>query len=149
MLDEIAAKLNIPVNLLKQQNIMNKTIAQQLNIKDFPVIIKDKNGNEIYYEDSNGYWRKYEYDQNGKQIYYENSTGSWIKYEYDQNGNEIYYEYSNGFWEKREYNQNGNQIYFENSNGYIIDNRPKVVELTIDQIAEKLNIDVNLLKIKK
>ena len=149
MLDEIAAKLNIPVNLLKQQNIMNKTIAQQLNIKDFPVIIKDKNGNEIYYEDSNGYWRKYEYDQNGKQIYYENSTGSWIKYEYDQNGNEIYYEYSNGFWEKREYNQNGNQIYFENSNGYIIDNRPKVVELTIDQIAEKLNIPVNLLKIKK
>ena len=65
---------------------MNKTIAQQLNIKDFPFEIKDKNGNRIY---------------------------------------------------------------LENSDGYIEDNRPKVVELTIDQIAEKLNIPVNLLKIKK
>ena len=86
---------------------MNKTIVQQLNIKDFPFEIKDKNGNKIYVENSKGYWRKFEYNQNGKIIYY------------------------------------------ENSNGYIIDNRPKVVELTIDQIAEKLNIDVNLLKIKK
>ena len=45
--------------------------------------------------------------------------------------------------------QNGKQIYFESSNGNIIDNRPKVVELTLDEIAKKLNIDVNLLKIKK
>ena len=29
-----------------------KTIAQQLNIKEFPFRIKDKNGNQIYFEDS-------------------------------------------------------------------------------------------------
>jgi hypothetical protein len=29
-----------------------KTIAQQLNIKEFPFIIKDTNGNEIYFENS-------------------------------------------------------------------------------------------------
>jgi len=34
---------------------MNKTIAQQLKITEFPFIIKDKNGNQIYYEDSIGY----------------------------------------------------------------------------------------------
>jgi len=107
---------------------MNKTIAQQLNIKDFPFEIKDKNDNRIYFEASYGYWVKYEYDQNGNEIYFENSTGYWRKYEYDQNGK---------------------IIYVENSNGYIEDNRPKVVELTLDEIAEKLNIDVNLLKIKK
>jgi hypothetical protein len=45
--------------------------------------------------------------------------------------------------------QNGKQIYFEDSIGNITDNRPKVVELTLDEIAKKLNIDVNLLKIKK
>ena len=128
---------------------MNKTIAQQLNIKDFPFEIKDKNGNQIYYDDSNGYWEKSEYDQNGKQIYYEDSSGYWEKREYDQNGNQIYFEKSNGYWEKREYDQNGKIIYVENSNGYIEDNRPKVVELTLDEIAAKLNIPLNLLKIKK
>jgi hypothetical protein len=104
------------------------TIAQQLKVTEFPFFIKDKNGNQIYYENSNGYWEKRQYDQNGKTIYF---------------------EASNGYWEKYEYDQNGKQIYFESSNGHIIDNRPKVVELTLDEIAKKLNIDVNLLKIKK
>jgi hypothetical protein len=35
-----------------------KTIAQQLNITDFPFEINDKNGNEIYFENSTGYWYK-------------------------------------------------------------------------------------------
>ena len=51
------------------------TIAQQLKIKEFPLIIKDSNGKEIYYENYNGYWNKREYDSNGKEIYYENSNG--------------------------------------------------------------------------
>ena len=67
----------------------------------------------------------------------------------DKNGNPIYYESSTGYWEKREYDQNRKAIYFENSDGDIVDKRPKVVELTLDEIAKKLNIDVNLLKIKK
>jgi hypothetical protein len=36
----------------------------------------------------------YLYDSNGNIIYYENSNGYWYKYEYDSNGNEIYFEYS-------------------------------------------------------
>ena len=126
-----------------------KTIAQQLNVKDFPFEIKDKKSNQIYYENSNGLWLKREYDQNGKIIYFENSNGFWEKYEYDQNGKQIYLENSRGFWYKYEYDQNGNRIYFENSRGYIEDNRPKAVELTLDDIAAKLNIPVELLKIKK
>jgi len=125
---------------------MSKTIAQQLNVKEFPFEIKGKNGKQIYFEYSNGHWIKREHDQNGKQIYSENSRGFWSKSEYDQNGKEIYSENSDGHWIKREYDQNGKQIYSENSNGYIVDNRPKVVELTLDEIAAKLNIDVNLLK---
>ena len=54
---------------------MKKTIAQQLNVKEFPFSIKDKNGNEIYYEDSNGDWGKSEYDSNGNEIYFEHSDG--------------------------------------------------------------------------
>jgi len=105
------------------------TIAQQLKIKNFPFIIKDKNGNVIYFEDSDGYWYKHEYDSNGKFTYYENSKGYWIKREYDSNGNIIYYE---------------------NSEGAIINTRPKpVMELTLDEIAIKFNIPVEQLKIKK
>jgi hypothetical protein len=55
-----------------------KTIAQQLNVKDFPFSIKDANGNEIYFEYSNGFWRKAEYDANGNRIYLKDSTGMII-----------------------------------------------------------------------
>ncbi len=55
----------------------------------------NSNGNEIYFEHSNGYWRKSEYDSNGNEIYFEDSNEYWYKYEYDSNGNEIYYESSN------------------------------------------------------
>ena len=58
---------------------MNQTIAQQIkwNFKtnDEKLVIKDKNGNLIYFEYSNGYWVKREYDSNSNEIYYENSGG--------------------------------------------------------------------------
>jgi hypothetical protein len=103
------------------------TIAKQLKIKDFPFIIKDKAGNEIYWEDFNGYWSKREYDANGNEIRCEDSIDFWSKSEYDAHGNEIYYE---------------------DSNGIIIDNRPKVMEMTLQQIADKLGINVTQLRIK-
>ena len=93
-----------------------KTIAQQLNIKEFPFRIKDKNGNQIYFENSDGYWSKWEYDSNGNPIYSENSNEYWCKWEYDSNGN---------------------QIYFENSNEYIVDNRPKGCEGKVVEIDGK------------
>jgi len=82
-----------------------KTITQQLNAKDFPYIIKDKDGNQTYYEDTYGFWNKREFDKNGNQTYYEDSTG---------------------YWDKREYDSNSNQTYFKiSTSGVIIDNRPK------------------------
>ena len=103
-----------------------KTIAEQLNIKDFPFKIKDKLGNEIYHEDSDGYWSKVEYDSNG---------------------NIIYFEDSDGYWYKREYDSKGNQIYFEDSDGVIINNRPQSIpEYTMEQLTEMLGKEF---KIKK
>lgn len=78
------------------------TIAKQLNAKEFPFVLYDANGNDIYYEDSTGYW---------------------LKYQYDANGNKIYFEDSNGYWEKYQRDENGNVIYHEDSDGHIIDNR--------------------------
>jgi hypothetical protein len=124
------------------------TIAQQLKVTTFPFIIKNKNGNEIYYEDSTGYWRKREYDVHGETIRLENSTGFWCKKEYDAHCNRIRLGDSDGFWSKIEYDGNGNEIRFENSNGYIVDKRPKVMELTLQQIADKMGIKVEQLRIK-
>ena len=104
---------------------MSKTIAEQLNVTDFPFTIKDKDGNQIYFEDSKGYWIKNKYDSYGNEIYYEDSNGFWNKYEYDSDGNQICYEDSSGYWKKYEYDSDGNEIYFENSDGKIIDDRPK------------------------
>ena len=52
-----------------------KTIAQQLNVTAFPFRINDKDGNQIYGEDSYGFWWKREFDANGNQIYFEYSDG--------------------------------------------------------------------------
>jgi len=110
-------------------NSMKETIAQFLNIKDFPFTIKDKDGNQIYHECSDGYWIKREYISNGKEIYIENS---------------------HGYWSKREYDSNKNLIYCEDSNGIFEDNRPKpVVEMTLQQIADKLGMDVKSIRIKE
>ena len=83
----------------------------------------DENGNEIYSEDSYGDWRKKEYDENGNIIYEEYSIGICKKYQYDENGNKIYEERSDGSWWKREYDENRNLIYYENSHGLIRDYR--------------------------
>ena len=114
-----------------------KTIAQQLNVTEFPFKIKDKNGNLIYCENSYEYWSKREYDSNGNEIYYENSNGSWDKREFDSNGNLTYFEDSAGYWYKNEYDSNGNKIYCENSYGKIIDNRPKGCEGKVVEIDGK------------
>jgi len=124
------------------------TIAQQLKVTTFPFIINDKDGNTIYYEDSKDHWTKREYDSNGNRILYEDSDGYWFKSEYDSNGNTIYYENSNGYWTKREYDSRGKEIRYENSNGFIIDDRPKQVEMTLQQIADKLGINISQLRIK-
>jgi hypothetical protein len=128
----------------------NKTIAQQLKIKDFPFGIKDKNNNLIYSENSDGYWEKYEHDENNNEIYFENSDGYWYKQEFDKNNNEIYLENSKGYWSKSEFDENNKEIYYENSNDKIEDRRPKpIIELTFEQIAEKFQTSVENIKIKK
>ena len=128
---------------------MKKTIAQQLNITKFPFEIKCEKGNKIYYETSNGYWQKRQYDEKGNRVYLEDSTGYWGKSQFDEKGNRVYYEYSTGYWVKFQYDEKGNRIYYENSNGNIVDFRPKqTVEITLDEIAKKFNIDISQIRIK-
>ena len=55
-----------------------QTIAQFLKIKAFPFVIKNAKGNQIYHERSDGYWNKREYDDQGNEIYFEDSNGTII-----------------------------------------------------------------------
>jgi hypothetical protein len=60
-------------------------------------VILDENGNNIYMEDSEGYWSRREFDDNGNDIYYENSDGDWYRKKYKKNGKLKYYEDSTGY----------------------------------------------------
>ena len=70
-----------------------KTVAQILK-HDFKskgnLYLYDCNGNESYYERSDGYWWKREYDVNSNEIYYEILGKFWYKQEYDSNGKAKY-----------------------------------------------------------
>ncbi len=82
-----------------------KTIAQQLNIKQFPFEIRNEQGNLIYKEEADGFWARREYTSDGwLVVYYEDSGKNWIKRDYDSKGKK--------------------QIYYEDSSGLVEDNRP-------------------------
>ena len=58
---------------------MKQTISQQLNIKDFPFFVKDKNDRTTYFETNDGYWFIAMFDKNDTLSYYENMYGV-VKY---------------------------------------------------------------------
>jgi hypothetical protein len=53
--------------------VLSKVYNQPVTIKGNRVF--DSNGNEIYYENSTGYWFKREYDDNDNLLYWEDSYG--------------------------------------------------------------------------
>lgn len=63
-----------------------KLFTGQVEVRETDIIkvyqgwleVRDKNGNEIYYENSGEYWEKRESDENGNVTYYENSNGNII-----------------------------------------------------------------------
>ncbi len=69
----------------------------------FPIEIKNEADNLTYYEESNGFWYKREYDAAGNETYFEENNGYWCKREHDADGNETYYENSDGYWCRRGY----------------------------------------------
>ena len=53
------------------------------------------NGNLVYWETKDG-WAKWEYDKEGNEIYWEDSDGCWIKKTYDWENNTYRHENSGG-----------------------------------------------------
>jgi len=108
------------MNTIKESTKFNN--GKDPNI-EYPIRLYDEDGNEIYYETSDGFWCKSEY-KDGHEVYVEKSDGYWWKCEYED-GNQVYFEDSSGFWWKSEY-KGGKEVYYEDSEGCIEDNREPV-----------------------
>ena len=104
---------------------------------NYPHITRDSKGNLIHYKTSNGYESWQEYDERDNVIHYKNSDGFEVWREYDEKDNEIHHKNSNGYeaW----YDSKGNEI----------PNPNLITELTLEDIAEKFNVKVENIKIKK
>ena len=70
-------------------------ITDKTNV-EFPIIIKDKRGNEIYSQYESGYWEQYTYDDNSNVLTCKDSYGDWYEYTYDDNRNVLTYKDSDG-----------------------------------------------------
>ena len=62
----------------------------------FPIEIEDYNGNQTYFEDSDGYWHKREYDTDGNRTYFKDSYDYWEKYKRSTNGRLTSFKNSDG-----------------------------------------------------
>ena len=94
-------------------------------IEKLNISIDSKNTKEIRYTLLLDFYQYHitEYDSRDNQIYYEDSLGYWYKREFDSKDNILYYENSYGNWTKREYNNEGDLIYYEDNSGLISDDR--------------------------
>ena len=106
------------LNQVKKQKHKNKgdEMTNETEIK-YPIEVFNKQGKQIYYEVSNGYWAKYEYDTQGNKTHYKDSNGDWANWKYDTQGNPTYYRDSIGYWVKYEYDEQNNITYYENTYG--------------------------------
>jgi hypothetical protein len=118
---EILSKIfNQPITLFDTKNIIGPSKGI-INKKGKILYTEDT---EIFFDDDDIEWYKYEYDEKGNQISQEDNYGTLLKTEYDEKGNIISLEDNYGYWDKREYDSNGNLIYHETSDeGIILDKR--------------------------
>jgi len=116
--------------------------GKELDI-EFPITLFNKDGHIVYYEYEDRYWQKREYKKEGDQMYLEDSLGFWSKCKY-KDGKQVYYEDSDGLWWTREY-EGDKEIYFENSDGDIIDYR-EPVDMTMEEIIKELGKNIRIIE---
>jgi hypothetical protein len=94
----------------------------------FPIVIKDKNGNEIYYQNSDGYYYERTYSNTHCPLTYKNSNGDWTETTYDEDDNVLTYKKSDGFWAESTYGDDANELTYKDSDGRYKINGKKVTK---------------------
>ena len=101
-----------------------------------------ENGKVVYCRWNDGYSYECTYDENGNELSFKNSNGYSFERTYDENGKLLSFKNSNGDSHEYTYDKNNN-ILTKIVNGKLtIDNRK--TELTMQDIADKFNIDIEL-----
>ncbi len=111
-------------------------ITDRTNVA-FPIIIKDKRGNEIYCQYSSSYWWEKTYNEKGNLLTFKDSNSGWYEITYDDNGDELTYKNSFG-----EYIIKGKEVTKEEYEVFV-NGTP---EYTIEELTAKLGHNF---KIKK
>ena len=111
-------------------------ITDKTNV-EFPIIIKDKKGNIIYWETPKGHWFEQTHDDNGKCLTYNNSDGYWAVYTHDDNGKRLTFKNSNGHYEIK-----GKKVTKEEYEAFV----NPITEYTMEELVAKLGHNF---KIKK
>jgi len=62
----------------------------------FTIEIRDSNGKATYFEDSDGYWERFEYNAEGRPTYSENIDEFWQKWGRSTNGRLTSFKNSDG-----------------------------------------------------
>ena len=113
----------VPVTVFAEEYVLGEKYYKNFPgtgnkwVELYSVTEYDEKGNEIYWQDADGYEDWYEYDKNGNEIHYKSFSGYEQWYEYDANGNLTHRKdsYGNEAW--YEYDKNGNLIHSKTSNG--------------------------------
>lgn len=94
------------------------TIAQKANhnFDDGDFELFDENGNNIYWENSEGYWIVQKFDDLNNKLLYKDSDGHYTKFVYDENGNIVYFE-DPDFGAKGTYDEKNILISYETIDG--------------------------------
>ena len=94
----------------------------------------DDQGNQLTYENSNGYRCEYTYDDQGNQLTYKSSEGNWSELTYDDKGNALTYKDSNGFWCESTYDDLGNELTYKSSEG--VSKTFDIPEYTMEELTK-------------
>lgn len=103
----------IPSTFLNKYAFTNET-----NEETWEHVTKDKNGNVIKIECSNGFWKRNTYDKNNNRLSEEDSNGFWEQSTYDQNNKLLSRKDSFGNWVEYTRDSQGNPLTYKDSHGY-------------------------------
>jgi YD repeat-containing protein len=99
-------------------SFMSKNIVAKDNEESWEHITKDKNGNIIKIECSDGFWKINTYDENNNRLSEANSNGFWQQSTYDQNNKLLTSKDSFGHWVEYTRNSQGQPLTYKDSHGY-------------------------------